>query len=471
MDYQVVIIGAGLSGLAAGIRLAHFGAKVLIVEAHSVCGGLNSYYRRNGRLIDVGLHAMTNFVPRGARGFPLTKLLRQLRIGYEELGLIQQTHSRIDYPSCALTFTNEFNFLRQQVAQKFPDQLNNFNRLADAIDDYDEVTLDPPNLKARKIAAQYITDPLLVEMLFAPIMYYGNSAEDDMDFAQFAIMCKSIYQQGFCRPEAGMKHVIDILVKRYEESGGELRLRTGVKELRIADDRVKSILLSTGEEITAEKVLSSAGYIETMRLCSDRPDDCLEEKVGRLSFVELVVILDIVPQALAVDDTIIFFNNEDRFTYRQPTELVDTTSGVICSPNNFQYRTPPADGMIRVTAKASYPLWRQIVGGDHPRQASESAQQAYAAAKRETREKLIAEAIRHVPDFREHIVFVDLFTPLTIKRFSRHLGGAVYGCPEKFRKGTTPMSNLFLCGTDQGFLGIVGSMLSGISMANMHCLQ
>ncbi|SVE38023.1 uncharacterized protein METZ01_LOCUS490877 [marine metagenome] len=35
----------------------------------------------------------------------------------------------------------------------------------------------------------------------------------------------------------------------------------------------------------------------------------------------------------------------------------------------------------------------------------------------------------------------------------------------------TPIQNLFFCGTDQGFLGIVGATLSGISMANLHILQ
>jgi hypothetical protein len=30
---------------------------------------------------------------------------------------------------------------------------------------------------------------------------------------------------------------------------------------------------------------------------------------------------------------------------------------------------------------------------------------------------------------------------------------------------------VFLCGTDQGMLGIVGAMLSGISIANQHLLQ
>ena len=43
--------------------------------------------------------------------------------------------------------------------------------------------------------------------------------------------------------------------------------------------------------------------------------------------------------------------------------------------------------------------------------------------------------------------------------------------PRKVRDGRTHLSNLYLCGTDQGFLGIIGAMLSGISMANYHILQ
>ncbi|MDR0351337.1 MAG: NAD(P)-binding protein, partial [Puniceicoccales bacterium] len=50
--YDSIIIGAGLSGLAAGIRLAQFGKKVLLLEKHYDIGGLNSFYNRLGRRID-----------------------------------------------------------------------------------------------------------------------------------------------------------------------------------------------------------------------------------------------------------------------------------------------------------------------------------------------------------------------------------------------------------------------------------
>jgi phytoene dehydrogenase-like protein len=69
------------------------------------------------------------------------------------------------------------------------------------------------------------------------------------------------------------------------------------------------------------------------------------------------------------------------------------------------------------------------------------------------------------------VIAKDMFTPLTIERFTGHLGGAVYGAPQKSRSGQTHLSNLFIAGTDQGFLGIVGAMLSGISIANRYVLK
>jgi hypothetical protein len=56
-------------------------------------------------------------------------------------------------------------------------------------------------------------------------------------------------------------------------------------------------------------------------------------------------------------------------------------------------------------------------------------------------------------------------------KYTGHINGSVYGSPNKLKDGITPVRNLFICGTDQGFLGIVGATLSGISMANLHILQ
>ena len=95
----------------------------------------------------------------------------------------------------------------------------------------------------------------------------------------------------------------------------------------------------------------------------------------------------------------------------------------------------------------------------------------YARAKLKWYDKSVEASVRFTPDFRPYVIDTDLFTPKTIRRFTWHDNGAVYGAPEKKLDGTTHVDNLFLCGTDQGYVGIIGAMMSGISMANLHCLR
>ena len=111
--YDVAVIGAGLSGLSAALRLAMFGKKVLILEKHYVVGGLNSFYAKGGKKFDVGLHALTNFPSEDSgKKSPLFKLCRQLRIPLDSLQLKEQSYSRISFPEKELRFSNNFpNFL------------------------------------------------------------------------------------------------------------------------------------------------------------------------------------------------------------------------------------------------------------------------------------------------------------------------------------------------------------------------
>jgi phytoene dehydrogenase-like protein len=97
--------------------------------------------------------------------------------------------------------------------------------------------------------------------------------------------------------------------------------------------------------------------------------------------------------------------------------------------------------------------------------------QEYRVAKLHWYDRVVESAVRFVADYRSRVVDTDMFTPRTIRRFTWHDNGAVYGAPEKRIDGTTHLPNLFLCGTDQGYVGIIGSLISGISIANRHCLR
>jgi phytoene dehydrogenase-like protein len=469
--YDAVVIGAGMSGLAAGIRLAMFGRKVVILERHNAPGGLNSFYFKDGRKHDVGLHAMTNYVPPGprAKGAPLNKILRQLRLTREDLDLAEQKGSRVAWPGESLRFTNDFAVLESEVARAFPNEIDRFRKLDAAIraSASEAVALDAAPRSARTVLAEYLRDPILADMLLLPLMYYGSAQEHDMEWPQFCIMWQALYHEGFARPFEGVRRIIHALTDKYRELGGERCMKCGVAQLRVREGSVAEIVLDDGHVLTAHNVLSSAGLAETLRLCDDQPKDASSTDIGRLSFVETITMLDVQPHALGWDDTIIFFNDAERLVYARPGELVDPRSGVICFPNNYQYSggRQLAEGVLRVTAQANFDRWMALVP-DAP---------AYATEKLRWYERLQEQALKFVPPqapavLRQHTVASDMFTPRTILHFTGHLAGAIYGSSRKIRDGRTHLANLFLCGTDQGFLGITGAMLSGITMANVHLL-
>ncbi len=459
MHHDVVIIGAGMSGLAAGIRLAHFDRRVLIVEKHYAFGGLNSYYTLGKRAFDVGLHAVTNFADPKDRSAPLNKLLRQLRLRWEDFDLKPQRFTEVRFPGRRLRWTNDASSLLDSVAETFPKEADGFRRLVAFLRDYDDTRLDASERSARAALTEFLRDPSLIDMLLCPLMYYGSTTEHDMDVSHFATLFKSIFLEGFARPVEGVRRIIKTLVRRYRACGGKIRMRCGVRRIIVNDGRVQALELDDGDTITADVVLSSAGYHETMRLCSDRSWNPAPEEMGRISFVESILVLDRRPDELGHEATIVFFNDADRFTYAVPDDLIDARSGVVCCPTNYIGHETIPEGWFRVTLLADPLRWKALD----------------EAAYRHAKERVLEEAIRrgeaYMPALRKHVVFSDTFTPRTIERYTGHLHGAVYGAPRKRRDGRTDIANLFLCGTDQGFLGIIGAMLSGITIANLHVLS
>jgi phytoene dehydrogenase-like protein len=370
-NFDTIIIGAGMSGLAAGIRLAHYDQRVCIVEKHYTIGGLNSFYRLNGRNYDVGLHAMTNFTEKGAKKGPLARLLKQLRFRWDDFQLAQQAGSSIAFPGIELQFNNDIELLKSEVAQHFPSQIDRFNDLLATLIDYDDLKQEDFEVSTREVLQQKLSDPLLIEMLLCPLMWYGNAREHDMDYGQFCIMFRSIFLEGFARPFKGVRLILKNLVRRFRELGGKLMLRSGVDQIRVDEGKAVGVLLENGTELTAKRILSSAGVVETMRLCSDCSQTHLDH-VGSLTFIEAISVLDRTPKKAGFDKTIVFFNDSEKFHWNAPQdELCDTRTGVLCSPNNYLYSPEDGEleaGFIRQTTIAHFDRWNALDPKDYLRE-------------------------------------------------------------------------------------------------------
>lgn len=462
VKYDAIIIGAGMSGLASGIRLAMFDKKVVILESHSISGGLNSYYSRRIKEtkelinLDVGLHALTNFAKKGDRKKPFGKLLKQLRIPYDSFQLQEQTHSLIRFKSAELRFSNDFELLRTEVYQTFGKEIDSFDKFTNYIHEFNEVDLNSKYLSARSILDKFFFDELLKEMIIAPLLIYGSAWENDMDFAQFAIMFKSLYFEGFSRPKGGVRTIIDLLLEKYKEVGGEIRFRTPVESIETVSDKITGVSLKNGERLLTKKILSSAGFPETLGMLNNPKK--ITASIGRLSFTESIFLIKDKKPFEHFDSTIVFYNETDQYNYQRPSGLIDKGSAVICFPDNYERENTQGYGLIRVTHIANYNKWKVLEREKYLKEKEKVFQEALSLGQNILSEKISP-------------VFKDVFSPLTVQRYTGHFSGTVYGSTTKCRDGRTEIEGLYIIGTDQGFLGIVGSLLSGISMANLHGLM
>lgn len=467
--FEIAVIGAGLSGLSAALRLAMFGKKVLILEKHYVVGGLNSFYARKGRKFDVGLHAVTNFPsPSSGKTSPLLRACRQLRLPFDSLNLHQQSSSRISFAEKHIRFNNDFSFFLSEIEQNFPKEKDRFQVFLKKMEDFDAYSINVPNLSTRSILKEAFSDPLLGEMLLCPTSYYGSAQENDIDFATFTMLFDAIFKQGLARPSSGIRAFLDPLVQKLDEFGVKRLMNNGVKKIKSDKNQATEIIMDNETVFTADQIISTCGLVETEELLGMTDARSKDSKVGNFSIIETISVFKGKPKDFGWDETVIFYNDSKEFRYEKPTGTMDSSSGVICLPENYQDPDNQKinESRLRITNPANFEKWTAL------------EEASYISEKENSERIMLEKALDYLPEgqlqktnFSDATLLKDTFTPRTIKKYTNHKNGALYGSPVKSRSGSSPIKNLYLAGTDQGYIGIVGAMLGGIAVANNRILK
>ena len=444
-----------------------FGKKVILLEKHYVVGGLNSFYARHGRKFDVGLHALTNYPsPSSGKSSPLLKLCRQLRLPIDDLHLLPQSSSRITFGDTSIRFTNEFEYFLSEVDRQFPRSVDCFHRLLRKMEEFPAYSVDAEEISTRSVLEESGIEPLLGEMLLCPTCYYGSARQNDIDFPTFIMLFDAIFRQGLSRPKLGIRAILDPMTQKLKELGVERRMNAAVQSISTCEDMATEVVLDSGEIIRAEQIISTCGIKETENLLNQPVIEPETAETGNFSVIESIRVFDGHPQDFGWNETVIFFNQSEKFDYKCPDQLVDLRSGVICMPDNYGPPQKGKESKLRVTHPANFSKWSQL------------AKEDYSTHKAEWEKIILEQAMGYLPNgAMEHDRLIrqtqltDTFTPTTVKRFTNHINGTLYGSPTKRRDGSTKYKNLYLAGTDQGYVGIVGAMLGGIAVANNQILR
>ncbi len=172
-------------------------------------------------------------------------------------------------------------------------------------------------------------------------------------------------------------------------------------------------------------MLSSAGWPETMRLCDDVSRGRRSRRPGQLSFVESISILDASRASWATTARSSSSTTREKFHCAEARR-----AGRRAQRRDLlaeQLRLRRAAGRGRGADHGAGQL--RPLGGAGRRTSTGWRSSAGTTG-------WSASAVRFVPDFRRAVIDTDMFTPTTIRRFTGHENGAVYGAAEKRCDGT-----------------------------------
>jgi len=261
IDYDVVVIGAGVSGLVCGCYLAKEGLKTLIVEKNHNVGGCCVSFTRKGFSFDACVHSLGGLRKDGN----FAKIFRDLNL-QEEVKITRYDPSDIIItPDYKISFFSDLNKTAQGLKDNFPEEVNN-------IDNFFKMLKDSPaelfSVLAKKtlgeLMEELFKDDKLKAILALPVL--GNAGLPASMVSAFSalMLYKEFIVDGGYYPEGGLQAFSDALARKFKKLGGELLLANLVDKINIEHKEVKSIRLRNGGLIRAKYVVSNASARSTL---------------------------------------------------------------------------------------------------------------------------------------------------------------------------------------------------------------
>ena len=494
--WDTIVIGSGIGGLAAAAALARRHRRVLVLEQHTVAGGLTQTFQRQEWTFAPGVHYIGGVGPQGGPDNEFGRLLAWLTDGALKFEPCANPYDIIHLPGFEFGITHPESAYRDSLLERFPRELDAILGwfeaceaarrsaftlfalhgmpawLAWALRQWRGAEVERWTRHTLADELAKIHDPALRAVLGGRWPDYG-APPAQAPFAEHALVTGS-YNAGAYYPVGGPARFARSLVPVIEAAGGEVRLGCDVKRIMTNDGRASGVEFAQRGERRREEarhVISAMGAANTVA-CLDPGEAAAWQQAIRalapgISYVSLFVGLDgdIAATGAGTANHWIYESEDIDAVWRNPAD--EDAPGIFVSFPSLKdpagQGKPTAEVVAVLDARAFAP-WLKLPDNDRPEE--------YLALKAWVEDRLLTQFLRHFPALRPMLRFHELSTPVTQRCYVRSPDGAMYGIEMSAERMTspalhvrTPVPGLLLAGQDVVSPGVPGAFMGGLIAA------
>ncbi len=431
MKVDVVVIGAGLGGLACAADLAGRGAHVALLERHSELGGYASGFERGPYRFDVSQHCVGGL----AKGESFHLLLSRLGIADAVRLEAPERTAVISTPSLRLELPNGREERFEALASAFPDERDALSRLirectsihrdtvAGALDgDMRRLVRGMRLAGTRTFEAALgpaIGSPELRSVLSMPWSLIGLPPSR-ASHSWFAKVISTTFVEEARHIVGGGRALAASMAARARSLGAEIITGDGARRVVLSGGRTAGVEAQSGLAIETRAVVAGLDPWSLASLLNAGDGPGLEPS-GEPSLSMIAVYLGMRgdPESLSIPAGTTFSSGtgDAERAYRASLRgAVGETDLVITNPTRLDPAcAPDGKGMIHAVTLVNGRPWFDLDGA------------AYAKRKREATRTILDRLESMFPGIGGAIEVQETATPRTMYGYTRNHMGAVYG--------------------------------------------
>lgn len=491
---DVIVIGGGIAGLSAAAHLAKMGKKVAVFEQHDKPGGYYTSFSRKGIIFDITAHwtiahEQVNQMLVGL-GAPPIAFVHHPNIG-QYFGpdgknpiLLVNSRERFErsireaYPSAKKELIDTLIDLSLRVEGEIRGMQPQSPELMSLAEKALMMVQLPLKLRTVMKYGRMPGEEMLKVLfpgdelqglraalyMLAPIKNF--SAIGMLLYIAFAIR-GSAYQ-----PEGGALKAAEAFAEAAARNGVELRYGKKVSSIQVERGHVRGVRLEDGETVEAGNVVSAADIRQTFYQLLEpglTPADFRKKLEntpvsGTFAIVSILTDMDLAPYGLDGMDA--FYTNTADINAALTPDDPEHSLFSIQFPEFHEASRESGLSGIQLVAPASFEYREHWATG-----ALYARSDEYRKLKEEFAGKMIVRAEKYLPGLSQHIVSMDIATPITLQRYTLNdLGSPVgwsYTSTQRWKQKVQFIEGLYLAGHWVGPSGIYNVAISGKNAADL----